>query len=147
MALNYKSRILEQTIFNISYLCLPTMTACHNWPFTSLAINITVNHNSLSLRCHVHGSSAERLMLKAHKMGNAWGVSKSSSDLLNSPGFLQQPGNKPDHLCRRRKLSCSQRWTTNAYQDQINYGISKVCAVCSTIVAVNSHNLLELIIY
>ncbi len=44
--------------------------------------------NSLSLRRHVHGPLAKRLMHMAHKSGNTSGVSKSSSDWLNYTGFL-----------------------------------------------------------
>ncbi len=42
---------------------------------------------SLSLRRHTHGPLAERLMYMTHKNGNTSGVSKSSSDWLNYPGF------------------------------------------------------------
>ncbi len=58
---------------------------------------------SLSLRRHAHGQLAECLMHMVHLAGNTSGVSKSSSDWLNYPGFLGDicvaffnvpPGNK-----------------------------------------------------
>ncbi len=58
---------------------------------------------SLSLRHHVHGMLAKRLMHMAHLSGNTSGVSKSSSDWLNYTGypgdmcvafFKVLPGNK-----------------------------------------------------
>ncbi len=42
---------------------------------------------SLSLRRHTHGPLAKHLMHMAHLSGNTSGVSKSSSDWLNSTGF------------------------------------------------------------
>ncbi len=76
---------------------------------------------SLSLRRHTHGPLAKRLMHMAHKSGNASGVSKSSSDLLNYTGFPGDvcvaffnvvPGNKeavmPNPLTKesRRVYNC-----------------------------------------
>ncbi len=43
--------------------------------------------HSLSLRRHVHGPLAKRLMHMVHLSGNTSGVSKSSSDWLNYTGF------------------------------------------------------------
>ncbi len=74
----------------------------------------------------------------AHLSGNTSGVSKSSSDWLNYTGFPGDvcvaffnipPGNKdavaPNPLTKEE--SCHvYNVTTNAYQDQINAGFSKV---------------------
>ncbi len=58
---------------------------------------------SLSFKCHAHRPVAKRLMHMAHLSVNTLGVSKSSSDWLNSTGFLGDvcvaffnvpPGNK-----------------------------------------------------
>ncbi len=77
----------------------------------------------------------------AHKSGNTSGVSKSSLDWLNYTGF-------PGDVCvvffnvhletnmlsrqtpsRKKKAVVFTTVTTNAYQDQINAGFSKVCEI------------------
>ncbi len=84
---------------------------------------------SLSLRRHAHGTLAKRLMHMAHFSGNTSGMSKSSSDWLNSTGFpgdmsvafiFGPPGNKD---------AVFTNVTTKAYQGQLNAGFSKVCEI------------------
>ncbi len=54
----------------------------------TLVFQTTLLRSSLSLRHHAHGLLAEHLMHMAHKIGNTYGVLKSSSDWLNYTGFL-----------------------------------------------------------
>ncbi len=82
---------------------------------------------------------AERLMHVAHKSGNTSGVSKLSSDSLNTgiPGdvcvtfFNVQPGNKDAVTSNPLTKEESRRGTvtTSAYQDQLNAGFSIVCEI------------------
>ncbi len=82
----------------------------------------------------------------AHKSGNTSGVSKSSSDWLNYTGFPGDvcvvffnvlPRNKdavaPNQMFRfakrNKKAVVFTTVMTNAYQDQINAGFSKVCEI------------------
>ncbi len=70
----------------------------------------------------------KRLMHMAHLSGNTSGVSKSSSDWLKYTGF-------PGDVCvsqthsRKKKAVVFTTVTTNAYQDQLNTGFSKVFEV------------------
>jgi len=92
----------------------------------------------LSLRRHTHGPFAKRLMHMLHLSGNASRVSKSSSDWLDYTGFPWDvcvaffnvsPGNKDDVAPKPSwKPSCLQMWW-QAYQDQLNTGVSKVCEI------------------
>ncbi len=81
-------------------------------------------------------------MHMAHKSGNTSGVSKFSSDWLNYTGFPGDvyvtffnvpPGNKdavmPNPLMKEESQVEFTTVMTNAYQDQLNAGFSKVCEI------------------
>ncbi len=80
-------------------------------------------------------------MHMAHLSGNTSGVSKSSLDWLNSTGFPGDvcvaffnvpPGNHavaPNPITKEKKAVVFTNVMTNAYQDQINTGFSKVCEI------------------
>ncbi len=99
------------------------------------------SRTSLSLRRHAHGLLAKRLMHMAHLSGNTSGVSKSSSDWLNYTGFpgdmcvafFNVPPENKDAVApnpsRKKKAVVFTNVTTNAYQDQLHAGFSKVCEI------------------
>ncbi len=116
------------------------MSLLFRWMKTPGQAGISGHHGpSLSLRCHAHGPLAKRLMHMVHLSRNTSRESKSSSDWLDYTGFLGDVRSLT--LCletklpwcqtpsRKKKAVVFRTVRTDAYHDQLNAGVSKVCEI------------------